>query len=440
MKDAPLITACGLVTPFGVSLEALWDALVSGKSAVGPIDASKAGFDGDGFACKSAYHAISLMAEAPGVNPKDARIMNNHSYMLMKCSLDAFEGGKLEFFQGTEIAFYAGLGMVDYEIPDLLPAVVKSLDKKGGAEGGINVDVDNNVDVGIGIDPDVFYSKGYHSIHPLWPLSMLNNIALSQVAVKLNLRGDSAVFSPHADSGAQAIIEGVNAIIEGFGKAAIAGGVSEKVNPLSVARGHLLGVLGGSCSPAPFSARRNGTVFGEGAAMFAIEKSSTASSRPVEPLARISGWGLSYGTNHSFGGPASDAIASSMEKAMRMASLKPLDIDVIIANGDGTVDGDAEEIRAINAFFGKTADKVKVYSSRGALGHLLAGAPAVDLAIASLILKNGLVPPTVTVLPIDGEVRFDLVVGSAARVGARRVLINALSYEGQSVSFIVEGV
>ncbi len=93
-----------------------------------------------------------------------------------------------------EIGFFAGMGMVDYEVDDLLPAVLKSLNATGD------------------LDYSAFYSKGYTEIYPLWPLSMLNNISFCQVATSLDLQGENTVFSPHADSGAMAVAEGMKAL------------------------------------------------------------------------------------------------------------------------------------------------------------------------------------------------------------------------------------
>src|SRR5262245_18790158 len=117
------------------------------------------------------------------------------------------------------------MGMVDYRIQDLLPAVVASMDT-GGA-----------------LDMDVFYARGYQEIYPLITLAMLNNVSLCEVAIQLNIRGENIVFSPHADSNGQAVAEGVKALREQKAKVALVGGVSEKISPLGLACAHFLGLL-----------------------------------------------------------------------------------------------------------------------------------------------------------------------------------------------------
>ncbi len=69
----------------------------------------------------------------------------------------------------------------------------------------------------------------------------------------------------------------------------------------------------------------------------------------------------------------------AMRDALERAGLKPSDIDVVIAHGEGTVIGDRNEIEAIHAVFSECIDRVHVFSSKGSLGHLLAGAPLVDI-------------------------------------------------------------
>ncbi len=419
-----VLTATGVVSAVGDSTTTVWEALLAAKSGIGPIT----GFDASAFACSTAAEVRSSALQQLGINPKETRIMNTHSFMLMKCAIEAYERGGigLSGFPPEKIGFYAGLGMVDYEVPQILPAVVKSLKPDGK------------------VDYRAFYTGAYREIYPLWPLSMLNNIALSQAAIRLQIKGENVVFSPHADSGAQALIEAVRAVAEGKAAAVVAGGVSEKVTPSSIARGVNMGYL--SCGTlSPFGAGRSGTVPGEGAAMFVIERLFTARERGLVPLAGVYGWGSAFEHNQlhdgeDFTGPTAGAISASMIAALKMAELSSKDIDVVIAHGDGTRTGDRNECQAINGVFSESLSTLKVYASKGALGHLLAAAPALDTFIASCILREGIIPPTVNATPVDNDVGFDLVVDKPVKIQARRIMINAHSCEGQAVSIIVGSV
>ncbi|MBI5408741.1 MAG: hypothetical protein HZA14_05185 [Nitrospirae bacterium] len=402
MNDKVVITGMGIVSSLGLTAAETWDALLSGKCGILPI----ADFDVSGFGCKSAAQVHGLNPSELGVHPRDARIMDKHSHMLLKCGQDAFREGGMVGLLPEDIGFFAGMGMVDYKIDDLMPAVLKSLDSHGD------------------LNYDSFYTGAYQEIFPLWPLSMLNNISFCQIAINLGIKGENTVFSPHADSGAQAIIEGVNTILGKKAQAVLAGGVSEKVSPLSTARASWFG----ASSP-----------LGEGCGVIALELLSSAKQRGVPYFAAITGYACTFGKDERSNCPTAEAVSNAMEQALAKASLKPSDIDLVIAHGDGTDIGDRNEIEAIHHTFSKCIDKINAYSSKGALGHMLAGAPAVDVILGAYIIQHGIIPAVCNTGSIDKSVKFNLV-KEPLKADVKRVLINSFSCEGQCVSLIIEKI
>lgn len=423
MIDPVVITGSGIICSFGDRLPEIWDSVLSGKRGVRPIE----GFETAGFDCRFAGQVRGLDPRDMGISPRDSRIMDIHSYMLMKCSRDAFlqAGIETSSIPGEEIGFFAGMGMVDYDIEDLLPAVLKSRNAEGG------------------LDYEAFFEHGYKEIYPLWPLSMLNNISFCQVAISLKITGENAVFSPHADSGLQAVAEAMKTVEDGKSRVALAGGVSEKVSPISLARGHLSGTLSSSGGEnglfcRPFAADRNGTVPGEGCGVVTIELLSSAKERGAPVLASIAGYGASCGTDGNFACPDKHAYSQAMRSALASAGKTPSDIDVLVAHGDGTPPGDGNEIEAINEVFRDREEELHIYCSKGSLGHLLAGAPLVDIILGLSMLRTGLVPPTLTSRPADKALHLGLVTEEALRVGPKRIMINCGSGEGQAASLIIE--
>lgn len=401
----------------------MWDALLSGKTGIRPIE----GFDSSGFGCKRAAQVSNLTARDLGIHPRDSRIMDTHSFMLMKSAHDAYLQAGLAHapFMGEDIGFFAGMGMVDYRIDDLLPSVLKSLDSRGN------------------FDYASFFTDGYRDMYPLWPLSMLNNISFCQVATSLDIRGENTVFSPHADSGAQAITEGIKTLLHEKAKVVLAGGVSEKVSPFSLARGLLCMLLTSSDDQAdyscrPFAADRKGTVLGEGCGVFTMEFYESAVSRGIPCAALITGYGSAFESGTEGSGPAARALGLAMNGALERAGRNPSDIDLIIAHGDGTGEGDKNEIEAIHNVFRECVGRVHVYSSKGALGHLLGGAPAVDIILGISMFETGIIPPTITTSPERG-ILFNLV-RSPLTIKPKRILINCQSSEGQAASFIIEAI
>jgi 3-oxoacyl-[acyl-carrier-protein] synthase II len=425
MNDKVVITGTGLVTSLGNSAKETWDALIAGKCGIYPIE----DFDARGFDCHIAAQVKGLEPSKLDIHPRDSRIMDKHSYMLLKCSREAFKQSRLDKddIPPEDIGYFAGMGMVDYNIEDLLPSVLKSLD----SEGALNY--------------SKFFLQEYQQIHPLWPLSMLNNISFCQVAIDLGIKGENTVFSPHADSGIHAIIEAYNTVKERKAKVVLAGGVSEKVSPLSLARASWFGILNTSGKDnhtgcRPFGKDRKGTILGEGCGVLALELESSARKRQTPWLAGISGYGTSFEKSKEANCPTTSAISLSMKETLNKAGLQPEDIDLIIAHGDGTYRGDKNEIEAINHTFADCIDKVKVFSSKAAIGHLLAGSPVVDIILGIYIFKNGIIPPVYNSLPIDSHVRFNLISREPVKVKPKRILINSQSYEGQCASLIIEAM
>jgi 3-oxoacyl-[acyl-carrier-protein] synthase II len=395
--------------------------LLSGKSGVKPIR----GFDAGAFGSCVAAQVEDLGPDCLALHPRDARIMDVHSFLLLMAGREAFRKACVDSagIGSDELGFFAGMGMVDYKIDDLMPAVLKSLASDGG------------------IDYRAFYAGGYREIYPLWPLSMLNNITFCQVAIDLGIRGENMVFCPHADSGAVAITEGLRTVLEGKARLVLAGGVSEKISPLSIARGHLSGVLKTCSGPGnggclPLRNEEKGTVFGEGAGAVVLELRSSADSRGIPYSVMVTGYG--HGCERLDDGPAptARAIAGTMHQALDAASLRPDEIDLIIAHGDGTLHGDRSERDAIREVFSDTGE-VPLFSSKAALGHLLAGAPAVDIILGMLIIENGIIPPAPQEHTGRGASGIGLV---KLRKNIRRIMINCQSCEGQCSSIIIESV
>jgi 3-oxoacyl-[acyl-carrier-protein] synthase II len=119
-----------------------------------------------------------------------------------------------------------------------------------------------------------------------------------------------------------------------------------------------------------------------------------------------------------------------------MAGLRPHDIDLLIAHGDGTTAGDGNEIEAVNELFNSCP--VSVISTKGALGNLSAAAAPIDAAVAAYVIRTGTIPPSLYSTPADEAVRFDIVTQIPLQKRAARVMINCHSYEGQASSLIVE--
>ncbi len=420
MNDQVVITGAGLVSSLAQTTSGTWEELISGKSGIHPIK----DFNATGFECRAAALAHGLGAEELNVHPRDARIMDRHAYMLLKSSRDAFQQASLpDSLPSEDIGYFSAMGMVDYNIEDLLPSVLKSMDNQGG------------------LDYDKFFSGAYREIHPLWPLSMLNNINFCQVAIDLGIKGENTTFAAHSDSAIHSIIEAYNAVLELKAVVVLAGGVSEKVSPCSLARASMSGILNNDDATCkPFGKDRNGTILGEGSGIITVELRSSAERRQVPCLAAITGYGSSFETSEGANCPTSRAISLAMESSLVKAKLTPQDIDLIIAHGDGTSAGDMNEAEAIHQTFATCVERLNVFSSKSSIGHLLSGASATDTILGASILKHGIIPAVYGSYTIDNHIKFNVVRDVPLKADPKRILINSQSYEGQCASLIIEAV
>ena len=421
--DEVVISGSAMLCALGHSKSSAWHAVLSGKSGIGALP----GFHPSAFDGAVGAQVRGLDPASLNIPPKMARLTNLPSCMLLKAARDAFLEARLDqpTIPGEELSFFAGMGMVDYELEHLTPAVSKAQTGEGE------------------LDINRFLEEGYREIYPLWPLSMLNNVGFCQTAISLGIKGENAVFADQADAGAQAIVEGLWAVREKRARAALVGGVSTRISPFSLARARLAEMLITSRGTQemecrPFSRLRSGTVLGEGAAVLVLESRSAATARGAPFTARISGYGLACEKAAGSYAPTERAIADAAEQAIARAGLSPSDVDLVIAHGDGTWAGDRHESKAIGQLFGARAPEVRVFSSKGSLGNCLAGAIALDMVLAVCMLEHQTIPPTLNCDPVEEGIEFDLIKGQSQPARLQRILLNARSPEGQCASFVVE--
>src|SRR5690606_28385344 len=154
----------------------------------------------------------------------------------------------------------------------------------------------------------------------------------------------------------------------------------------------------------PFDADRDGFVMGEGGAVLVLESLEHARARGAEPLAEITGYGMSADAYHiTLPKPGGMGAAKAMRAALDDAGLVPEDIGYINAHGTSTPATEATETAAIKIALGDAAYGVPVSSTKSMTGHLLGGAGAVEAIISILAMRNGVLPPTINYTTPDPE-------------------------------------
>lgn len=186
----------------------------------------------------------------------------------------------------------------------------------------------------------------------------------------------------------------------------------------------------------PFDRERRGFALADGAGALVIESLAHARKRGAEPIGEVLGYGVSQDAYDLNRPPADGAGAlRCIALAIADAGLHASDIDAVNAHGTGTQVGDLAETAALRACFGDRA--VPVASCKGALGHTMAAAGALETIAALSSCRTGIVPATRNLVDPDPACAADHVTGAAREVGARRVLKTSFGMGGQNAALIV---
>jgi len=260
------------------------------------------------------------------------------------------------------------------------------------------------------------------------------------VAARLGLGGPLGSPITACASGAHALAWGVKLIEHGVADFALVGAAEASLHPMVIGSYMRMGVLAdGGDDPAssvrPFSATRRGFAIGEGAGVLVLESASVAARRGARGYAEVAG--LALGT-HAGGltgmEPSGESLARLASMALERAGVRPAEVDYVNAHGTATAGNDLAEARAIRLALGPAADGVSVSSTKGAHGHLLGAAAAVELVLAVLAMGRGEVPPTANLTDPDPEIRLDCTPLAPRRRPLRCVLKLASGFGGQAAA------
>jgi 3-oxoacyl-[acyl-carrier-protein] synthase II len=267
---------------------------------------------------------------------------------------------------------------------------------------------------------------------------LISNMASGLVSMYFNLRGPNFATCSACATANHAIGEAWRTIKMGDAQVMFAGGAEATVIPVGI---------GGFCAmramstrnddpkhaSRPFDKERDGFVMGEGAGMLVLEELEHAKKRGARIYCEIVGYGNTADAHHlTSPSPGGEGASRSMKMALRHAGLNPSDISYINAHGTSTPVGDAAETQAIKTVFGDHAKKVAVSSTKGATGHMLGAAGAVETAVCVLAIQNGIVPPTINLQVPDPECDLDYVPNTAREMKVDAIINNSFGFGGHN--------
>jgi 3-oxoacyl-(acyl-carrier-protein) synthase len=246
-----------------------------------------------------------------------------------------------------------------------------------------------------------------------WWHQWLPNTACSSVANRWGLNGPRLCHSTACASGLIDIISAVRAVRDGQCDIALAGS-AEAVHPLFAAGFQQMRVLAYHENPSqacrPFDETREGFIMGEGAAMFVLERLSHAKRRGARIYAEVLGSKTLADAHHLTGlDMDSDTLVRLISDTLRASGLAPRELQYINAHGTGTQQNDLAESRGIRRALGSAADQLCVSATKSILGHLVNAAGSVELAITTLAMRDGFLPPTLNLTRPDPQCDLDCI-------------------------------
>ncbi|HEX8128962.1 MAG TPA: beta-ketoacyl-[acyl-carrier-protein] synthase family protein [Pyrinomonadaceae bacterium] len=249
-------------------------------------------------------------------------------------------------------------------------------------------------------------------------------------------------------SGTQAVGEAFRLIRHGRAEACVAGGSSVMLTPF-----YLIGFAGlqavavdcdgdePSAACRPFDRRRKGFALADGAGALVLETLVRARRRGANVVAEVIGFGVSQ-DGFDLNRPCDDGAGAElcMRRALDDAELAPPALDAINAHATGTFLGDLAEVAALRRLLGDDWKRTPVSGVKGAIGHAMAAAGALETIVAAYTCATGIVPPTVNLYEPDEGCELDHVVGAPRDASARTVLSVSFGMGGQNAAIVLKRI
>ena len=369
------ITGLGAVCGVGLTVEAVWDAILSGRSAVAPItqwDASR--------------WPRQLAAEVTGVDNRT--LVEDRKLHKMISRTDMF--GLYAAGRAVQQS-----GLTTYR-ETLEPGVATHFNDRSGVfagSGGGNYK--SNYDffptlTSAGGELPAFGRQIGETVNPMWLLRNLPNNVLCHVGIRHGFKGANACVTNQCVGGVMAVTEAAAAIRAGEADRAVAVGHDTPIEPETVFNYHQLGLMAQD-AVRPFDQHRGGTVFGEGAAAVTLETMADANARQATILGEFLGSGCA---NEATGlldlRPDGDGVSRAIQLGLEEAGISPDQVGMIVAHGNGTRASDFSEANGIRRAFGDNPPPVTAF--KWAFGHLIAASGVLDLVMALTALRCQVVP------------------------------------------------
>jgi 3-oxoacyl-[acyl-carrier-protein] synthase-1 len=383
-KRRVVITGAGAVCAAGRNPDAILAAVGAGRSAIAPItqwDASAwptrvageiADFNARDLVDDRKLHKLIRRTDLFGLYAAD-RAIDAAGLTAHRAALDA--AAAAEYSDRTGV--YVGSGGGSYESQyDYFPLLTEAREEL-----------------------PAFGRELSNTVNPMWLLRTLPNNVLGHIGIRHGFKGANACITNHSIGGTLAVIEAMEALRNGEADRALAVGHDAPIEPQMVLYYHGVGLLAKD-TIRPFDARRDGSLFGEGAAALTLETEDSAREHSAAVLGEILGGGSATDARGLLAiRDDGDGLARAIQLALDDAGIRPADVGMIAAHGNGTLQSDASEAAAIRRVFGDNAPPATAL--KWAFGHLIAAAGIIEAVLALIGLRQRVVPGIATYAVAD---------------------------------------
>ena len=279
--------------------------------------------------------------------------------------------------------------------------------------------------------------KGERRVSPFLVPMMMSNASGAAISMRYGFQGPAETICTACAAATHALGYAARLIAWGRCDAVVSGGAESAATVTAVAGFANMTALSTTQVSKPFDATRDGFVFGEGSAVFVLERLDLAVARGAKIYGEILGAGSNADAHHiTAPSPGGVGAIACMKLALDDAGLTPDQIKQVNAHGTSTPLNDSAEAQAVANVFG--ASKPPMTSIKGVTGHPLGAAGALEAAAVLLSFEHKLIPPTANTTFVDPEMKdVDIVIGSARPWEPGPTISNNFGFGGHNGSIIL---
>lgn len=397
-----------MVSPLGNSVEDSWEALIAAETGAGPITRFDATDFPVHFACE-----VKDLEVAKYVDAKASRRMDRCTHLALAASRQAEADSALEV---EAVAERTGVAV-------------------GTAMGGVEA---------FEASVEQLRERGPERLSPFRIVQILPNLSAGWVSIELGTRGPLVSQSTACAASTMAIGDGLDAIRLERAEVMFCGGTEAPVTKMGIAGFAAMRAISRrnedpEHASRPFDGERDGFVMGEAAAMVVLEELEHARARQAKIYAEFLGYGVSSDAGHvSDPDPSGENPARALAMAFADAGIEAERVGYVNAHGTSTPAGDTGETKVLKIALG--ADKARrtpVSSTKGATGHSLGAAGAVEAIFTILALYRGVLPPTINQTTPDPECDLDYIPNEARSQQVEIGVSNSFGFGGHNSCLVL---